>query len=75
MTLTDTVLSSVRRACGEGSLKKCIEAEKAVEKFHGTTWGKTLAVRKRRENMTDFERFTVGTAKKGRRFLGKKVRV
>jgi len=50
--------------CNAKCLAKALESNKIVEEWNKTAWAKRIEMRKKRANMTDFERFKLRMAKK-----------
>merc|ERR1711920_638343 len=65
LSLTD-LKSSIPRGAREKTLKKALEKDGALKKFGETAWGKKLAAKEARAQMTDFDRFKLMVAKKKR---------
>ncbi|KAJ3285509.1 60S ribosomal protein L14 [Rhizoclosmatium sp. JEL0117] len=66
--LTDIVVK-VPRAAGTHAITKALEKADIVSLWAKTSWAKKLAVRKVRENLSDFDRFKVMIAKKQKRAI------
>lgn len=60
----------IKKNTGSKKLKEIVESSKILETFRSSPLGKKMAIRKRREESTDFERFQVLYAKK---LLKKKI--
>merc|ERR1719281_1206484 len=65
LSLTDFT-SKMPRGAREKTLKKALEEGEVMKKWSESAWGKKLASRKARSEMTDFDRFKVMVAKKKR---------
>ncbi|KAJ3209485.1 60S ribosomal protein L14 [Entophlyctis luteolus] len=65
-SLTDIVVK-VPRAAGTAAVKRSLEAQDLAGKWAATPFAKKLAVRKLRQNLTDFDRFKLMIAKKQKR--------
>eukprot|EP00931_Biecheleriopsis_adriatica_P055609 TRINITY_DN3291_c0_g2_i2.p2 TRINITY_DN3291_c0_g2~~TRINITY_DN3291_c0_g2_i2.p2 ORF type:complete len:132 (+),score=43.06 TRINITY_DN3291_c0_g2_i2:75-470(+) len=62
LSLTDLRVV-LRRGAREKTLKKELEKGEIMKKWGETSWAKKIAAKKARENMTDFERHQLMTAK------------
>lgn len=56
--------TKIGKNLGTQKLKEVVESSKILEKFHNSRMGQKMAIRKRRREATDFERFQVLYAKK-----------
>jgi len=63
MALTDLVLH-ISRGALTGDVKTAYEEENIQKRWEMTSWARKIAAKKRRANLTDFERFKVMVAKK-----------
>ena len=54
----------IPHSCSRAVFKKEFEKENVMEKWNKTAWAAKLAVREKRANMNDFERFQVMLARK-----------
>jgi large subunit ribosomal protein L14e len=68
LTLTDFTIR-IPHGIRTGGLKKALEKDDVIAKFHESTWGKRLKARKIKQNTTDFDRFKTMIAKKRARVL------
>eukprot|EP01038_Epipyxis_sp_PR26KG_P008233 gene8233-11141_t len=64
LSLTDVLLEKVYRGATQKSLKKAWTEQKALEKWQSSAWAKKLDSKKKRANLSDFDRFKVMVAKK-----------
>merc|ERR1712118_618760 len=71
LSLTDFTVK-VPRGAREKTLKKAFAEDDVIAKFKETAWGKKLAARKARAEMSDFDRFKLMMAKKKRSKVVKK---
>eukprot|EP00931_Biecheleriopsis_adriatica_P055605 TRINITY_DN3291_c0_g1_i2.p2 TRINITY_DN3291_c0_g1~~TRINITY_DN3291_c0_g1_i2.p2 ORF type:complete len:133 (+),score=36.77 TRINITY_DN3291_c0_g1_i2:79-477(+) len=62
LSLTDLRMT-LRRGAREKTLKKELEKGEIMKKWSESSWAKKIAAKKARENMTDFERHQLMTAK------------
>ncbi|KAI0743727.1 60S ribosomal protein L14 [Daedaleopsis nitida] len=67
LTLTPFVLSTLPRGAGTGVIRKHLEKDGTVEKWQKSSWAQKREATAKRRSLTDFERFVVMLAKKGRR--------
>ncbi|KAJ2083034.1 hypothetical protein H4R24_001150 [Coemansia sp. RSA 988] len=65
--LTDIVVKRLPRTVGTKALAKFLEKEQVVEAWQKTAWAKKLDARKRRSNLSDFDRFKLMRLKKQQR--------
>merc|ERR1712217_510826 len=65
LSLTD-LRTSIPRGAREKTLKAALDKDNAMKKFGETSWGKKLAAKAARAQMTDFDRFKLMVAKKKR---------
>ncbi|KAJ2799571.1 hypothetical protein H4R20_004387, partial [Coemansia guatemalensis] len=65
--LTDIVVKRLPRTVGTKALAKFLEKEQVVEAWQKTAWAKKLEARKRRSNLSDFDRFKLMRLKKQQR--------
>ncbi|PIA18011.1 putative ribosomal protein [Coemansia reversa NRRL 1564] len=65
--LTDIVVKRLPRTIGSKALAKFLEKEQVVEAWQKTAWAKKLDARKRRSNLSDFDRFKLMRLKKQQR--------
>ncbi|KAI8906367.1 ribosomal protein L14-domain-containing protein [Gorgonomyces haynaldii] len=65
-SLTDIVLSKIPRGVGSVALKKAVEKQGLEELWGKTGWGKKVAKRTTRANLTDFDRFKLMVARKNK---------
>jgi large subunit ribosomal protein L14e len=73
MTLTPHTVE-IPRGARTGTLKKALANNDVVAKFGASTWGKKLAQRSTRADLTDFERFKLRKLKQQKRdILNKQV--
>ncbi|KAK4684859.1 large subunit ribosomal protein L14e, partial [Tremellales sp. Uapishka_1] len=73
LILTPYTLASLPRGAGSGAIKKAIEKAGVTEKWEASGWAKKLAARQVRKNSSDFARFEIMLAKKGRRDVVRKA--
>jgi large subunit ribosomal protein L14e len=66
--LTDNVVK-VPRTAGTSSVKKALEKQDIQAAFNKTAWGKKIASREARSQLSDFDRFKLMIAKKQRRAI------
>ena len=66
ISLTDVTLD-IKTGDKSAAVKKAFDAQKTNEKFEATPLGKRLLKTKRRESLTDFERFKVLVLKRRKR--------
>ncbi|KAL7751333.1 hypothetical protein RI367_003193 [Sorochytrium milnesiophthora] len=64
IALTPLVVTRLPRGAKSNTVKKMVEAQGIVDKWTASSWGKKLAVRARRAQLTDFDRFKVMVLKK-----------
>ncbi|KAJ2744070.1 hypothetical protein GGI20_003265 [Coemansia sp. BCRC 34301] len=67
VVLTDIVVKRLPRTIGTKALAKFLEKEQVVEAWQKTAWAQKLEARKRRANMSDFDRFKLMRLKKQQR--------
>ncbi|KAJ2813654.1 hypothetical protein H4S07_000524 [Coemansia furcata] len=67
VVLTDIVVKGLPRTIGTKALAKFLEKEQVVEAWQKTAWAQKLEARKRRANMSDFDRFKLMRLKKQQR--------
>ncbi|KAJ2584618.1 hypothetical protein GGH95_000264, partial [Coemansia sp. RSA 1836] len=67
VVLTDIVVKCLPRTIGTKALAKFLEKEQVVETWQKTAWAQKLEARKRRANMSDFDRFKLMRLKKQQR--------
>ncbi|KAJ2881604.1 hypothetical protein H4R27_003983, partial [Coemansia aciculifera] len=67
VVLTDIVVKCLPRTIGTKALAKFLEKEQVVEAWQKTAWAQKLEARKRRANMSDFDRFKLMRLKKQQR--------
>ena len=63
LQLTD-VVTPLPLAASKKLLVKALKANKSLRKWKNSDWAKKLAIRKRRSNLTDFDRFKLFCVKK-----------
>ncbi|BFZ57398.1 hypothetical protein PYCC9005_004450 [Savitreella phatthalungensis] len=68
ITLTPYVVKGLPRSAGSKVVAKLYEKVGVQAKWEASSWAKKLAARKRRAELTDFERFQVMKLKKQRRY-------
>ena len=68
VTLTPYVVKGLPRAARSPVVAKYFEKAGVQAKWEASAWAKKLAARKRRAELTDFERFQVMKLKKQRRY-------
>ncbi|KAJ2547370.1 hypothetical protein EV175_005247 [Coemansia sp. RSA 1933] len=67
VVLTDIVVKGLPRGIGSKRLAVFLEKNQVVEAWQKTGWAQKLEARKRRSNMSDFDRFKVMRLKKQQR--------
>ena len=67
LALTPLILPSLPRGAGTGFIRKQLGKEGTVEKWQKSSWAQKREAVSKRRSLTDFERFVVVLAKKGRR--------
>ncbi|KAJ2847876.1 hypothetical protein IWW36_000456 [Coemansia brasiliensis] len=67
VVLTDLVVKRLPRDVSAKVLAKYLEKQQVVEAWQKTAWAKKLEARKRRANMTDFDRFKLMRLRKQQR--------
>merc|ERR1719408_790469 len=72
LSLTDLSVK-IPRGAREKTLKKALGAGEVMKKWSETAWGKKLAAKKTRADMTDFDRFKLMVARKKRSSAVKKI--
>merc|ERR1712060_713423 len=58
--------TTIPRGAREKTLKLALEKDETMKKWAESAWGKKLAAKEARSNMTDFDRFKLMVAKKNR---------
>ena len=71
LTLTDLVIPGVLRGMRHRLLKKNFEKADPMAKFNESKWGKTIAQRNARKELSDFERFKLAKARQHRDRIAK----
>ena len=64
LSLTDIVVEKLPRNSTVKNLKKAWTEQNTLEKWNSTAWAKKLENKKKRANLSDFDRFKVMIAKK-----------
>ena len=59
VVLTHIVIPKLPRAAGRGAVAKAWEKSEVESKWDESAWAKRRAVREKRRNLTDFDRFRV----------------
>ena len=57
LSLTDLVVDGAKRNMKKEKLAKLFKEQNISQRWNATSWGRKLAAKKRRANLTDFERF------------------
>merc|ERR1712032_816566 len=65
LSLTD-LKATIPRGALEKTLKLALDKDEVMKKWSASSWGKKLAAKEARSNMTDFDRFKLMVAKKNR---------
>lgn len=73
VVLTPLVLEKLPRGARTATVNKKWAAADIDSKWAATSWAKKLAVRQRRANLTDFERFQVMVLRKQKRLAVSKI--
>ncbi len=73
LTLTPYIVTGLPRASGSPTVAKFWTKSGVQEKWDASAWAKKLAGRKRRSELSDFERFSVMRLKKERRYAVQKA--
>ncbi|KAJ1898809.1 hypothetical protein LPJ66_002513 [Kickxella alabastrina] len=69
VVLTDIVVKRLPRTIGSKALAKFLEKEQVVEAWQKSAWAQKIESRKRRANMSDFDRFKLMRLKKQQRAI------
>jgi len=59
VVLTHIVIPKLPRAAGRGAVARAWEKNEVEQKWDESAWAKRRAVREKRRNLTDFDRFKV----------------
>merc|ERR1712056_89758 len=65
LSLTD-LKSTIPRGAREKTLKLALSKDDTMKKWSASSWGKKIAAKEARAQMTDFDRFKLMVAKKNR---------
>jgi large subunit ribosomal protein L14e len=63
LSLTDIKIT-IPKSARLGTLRKAFEKAKVLENWNKTAWAKKLASKKKRESLTDFDRFKLFIARR-----------
>jgi large subunit ribosomal protein L14e len=72
LAITDLKVD-IERACDKAALEAAVKDADIAGKWASSAWGKKIARREARANLTDFERFKVALARTKRSALVKKA--